>query len=244
MGHKFENTDEFTVDATPEQVWDAIATGPGITSWFMGRNEVSPGPGGSVSTLFGQYAPVQPITAWEPGKRLAYGEQPDEDGRFIAYEFLVEGRDSGSTVVRMVTSGFLPGDDWADEFDMMSKGGAMFFATLATYLRHYAGRRAAAFTAFGPPAPDWAATRDRLATALGLPGWPSAGDAVRFDAPEGPVEGTVYAVNDDTLGIRTPDAMYRFMKSFGPSILAMHLFYTDDHAGEPAWQQWLTTHLS
>ena len=34
------------VHATPEEVWQAIATGPGIDSWFMGRNEVEPGEGG------------------------------------------------------------------------------------------------------------------------------------------------------------------------------------------------------
>ena len=42
MGHDFETRNEITVDATPEQVWEAIATGPGIDSWFLGRNQVSP----------------------------------------------------------------------------------------------------------------------------------------------------------------------------------------------------------
>ena len=30
MAHPFELTNEFQVDATPEEVWDAIATGPGV----------------------------------------------------------------------------------------------------------------------------------------------------------------------------------------------------------------------
>ena len=42
MPHEFEIGDEITVDATPEQVWEAIATGPGIDSWLMGRNQVEP----------------------------------------------------------------------------------------------------------------------------------------------------------------------------------------------------------
>jgi hypothetical protein len=29
-------------------VWEAIATGPGLDSWFMGRNEVEPREGGTV----------------------------------------------------------------------------------------------------------------------------------------------------------------------------------------------------
>jgi uncharacterized protein YndB with AHSA1/START domain len=43
MGRKFENHQEVELDASPEQVWEAIATGPGIDSWFMGRNEVEQG---------------------------------------------------------------------------------------------------------------------------------------------------------------------------------------------------------
>ena len=38
MGHEFEADKRAELDATPEQVWEAIATGPGIDSWFMGRN--------------------------------------------------------------------------------------------------------------------------------------------------------------------------------------------------------------
>jgi hypothetical protein len=36
MGHKFEGGTQAELDATPEQVWEAIATGPDIDSWFMG----------------------------------------------------------------------------------------------------------------------------------------------------------------------------------------------------------------
>ena len=43
MAHPFELTHEFEVDATPEEVWQAIATGPGIDSWFMGGTRSSRG---------------------------------------------------------------------------------------------------------------------------------------------------------------------------------------------------------
>ena len=46
MTHPFEVSQEIELDATPEQVWEAIATGPGIDSWFMGRNEIEPREGG------------------------------------------------------------------------------------------------------------------------------------------------------------------------------------------------------
>ena len=47
MAHPFELTHEIEVDASPEEVWEAIATGPGVDAWFMGRNEIEPRDGGA-----------------------------------------------------------------------------------------------------------------------------------------------------------------------------------------------------
>ena len=74
------------------------------------------------------------MTAWDPARRFAYRSGEAPDGRFIAYEFLIEGRAGGSTVLRTVTSGFLPGDDWAEEFEAMTLGGEIYFRTLVEYL--------------------------------------------------------------------------------------------------------------
>src|SRR5438105_122744 len=102
MGQPFEQHREAEVPASPDEVWAAIATGPGIDSWFMGRSDVQPGAGGTVRTVVGEYAPELAVTAWEPARRLAYGGGKAPDGRFIAYEFLVEGRAGASTVLRTV----------------------------------------------------------------------------------------------------------------------------------------------
>lgn len=242
MGREFERTDSVEVPASPEQVWQAIATGPGIDSWFMGRNEVDPD-GGVVRQSFGGYQPEYRVTAWAPPHRFAYRSDPAEDGRFVAYEFLVEGREKSSTVLRMATSGFLPGDDWATEYEAMSKGGALFFATLATYLDHFAGRTARPVTVFGPVITDWPRARATLLHALGLSDSPAPGDDVHVvaDGP-GRIDGEVFFANEHTLGVRTPDALYRFMKGFaGPIVAGHHLFGTADvGAAERAWQSWLT----
>ncbi|WP_410586853.1 SRPBCC family protein [Amycolatopsis sp. lyj-23] len=237
MGHEFELTDTAEVGATPEQVWDAIATGPGIDSWFMGRNEVEGGTGGTVRGAFGGYEPEYGIRSWEPPGRLAYGSATGPDGRRIGYEFLVEGRASGSTVIRCVTSGFLPGDDWEDEFEAMTAGGALFFRTLVEYVTHFAGRTAVPVTAFGPPVGDWDRAWTQLGVALGLAGRPAEGERVRLGR-----EGVVYAVNDQAVGVRTPDAMYRFLRGFhGPMVASHHLFApgTDPVTEEKAWGEWL-----
>ncbi|QFZ16563.1 SRPBCC family protein [Saccharothrix syringae] len=234
MGHAFEESAEAELDGvTPEQVWDAIATGPGIDSWFMGRNEVEPG--AAVRQAFGEYRPEHPVTAWEPGRRLAFGGEKAPDGRFVAYEYLIEGRAGGSTVVRMVTSGFLPGDDWEEEFEAMLAGGAMFWHTLVTYLRHYAGRTARPVTAFGPPITDWPATWTRLGHRLGLYRAPRTGDEVTLDG----TPGVVYHANSQTAGIRTADAVYRFFQGMGGTLTAMHHVFTDDGRDERAWIAWM-----
>ncbi|MEV0349810.1 SRPBCC domain-containing protein [Nonomuraea sp. NPDC050680] len=237
MGHSFELPQEAEVGASPEEVWAAIATGPGIDSWFMGRNEVADG---VVRTAFGQYTPESTVTAAEPPARFAHASPMAEDGRFVAYEFLVEGREQGSTTLRMVTSGFLPGDDWEAEFEAMSRGLEMFFATLVAYLTHFRGRTATPVTEFGPPVADWPRAWEILYGALGAPGHAKPGDTVRF-TPAGlaPIEGVVYYANAQTLGVLTPDALYRFLQGLGGSMVAAHHLFAGTGDQGPAWNAWL-----
>jgi len=237
VGYEFELTDVAEVGATPEQVWEAIATGPGIDSWFMGRNEVEGGTGGTIRGAFGGYRPEYRIREWDPSEKLAYGSDTAPDGRRIAYEFLIEGRAGGSTVIRCVTSGFLPGDDWEDEFEAMTTGGELFFRTLVEYVTHFAGRTATPVTAFGPPVGDWDEAWTRLGAALDLPARPAQGDRVRIGQ-----EGVVYAVNDQTVGVRTPDAMFRFVRGFQGAMVACHHLFTpgaDAAVEEKTWGDWL-----
>jgi hypothetical protein len=242
MGYEFSQEDRADVNATIDEVWTAIATGPGIDSWFMGHTEIA---GGVVRLAFGGYTPEQPIRVSEPGHRFAYGSEPAPDGRTIAFDFLVEGRDGGGTSLRLVTSGFLPGDDWADEFDAMTKGGAMYFRTLVEYLNHFAGRTATPVTVFGPPVEDWDDAWAALGRELGLDRRAEVGDAVRVTIGDRTADGTVYFTNEHTLGVRTGDAIYRFIRGFRPGALMLamhHLFAPGVDAGgaEKQWSDWLT----
>ncbi|WP_020659755.1 SRPBCC family protein [Amycolatopsis benzoatilytica] len=239
MGKEYEQADVIEVPAEPEQVWAAIATGPGIDSWFMGRNEVEGGGvGGVVRGAFAGYQPTHGITAWDPPRRLAYGGEPEPDGRRIAYEFLVEGRAGGSSVIRCVTSGFLPGDDWADEFEAMTAGGALFLRNLAEYLRWFRGRTATAVTAFGSAVvADWPALWAALAKRLGVENL-----AVGAEVELAGAAGVVYARNEQTVGIRTGEGLYCFLQGFhGPLVATHHVMTADvDAAAEEAkWTEWI-----
>jgi uncharacterized protein YndB with AHSA1/START domain len=248
MGHPFEQHKHAEVPASPDEVWAAIATGPGIDSWFMGRNQVQPGEGGTVRTVFGDYAPELEVTGWDPARRFAYRSGEASDGRFIAYEFLVEGRAGASTVLRVVTSGFIPGDDWADEFEAMTLGGELYFRTLVEYLTHFAGRFAVPVTAFGPSGAGWETDRTALCRQLGIGDPPHRGDRVSVAAGQiGTIDGIVYFANAHTIGVRTPDAIYRFLRGFAKPVIAAHQLFAadaDSVRSTQAWESWLSRTLA
>lgn len=240
MGRRLEK--EIALDASPEQVWEAIATGPGISTWFV-PSEVS---GGVIRQDFGSGFVVEgSVTAEEPGRRFAYGAfQPAAEGQAdYAFEFLVEGREGGSTVLRFVQSGFLD-EGWENEYSSFDAGWDMFFANLTAYLRHFAGRPVVNVVTMGftaAPRDEAWATFHR---ALGLAGTPSVGDDVRL-TPEGlpEVTGVVDLASREFLGVRSADALYRFGTegTDGCGVSAYHYLYgqvADAH--QEAWQQWLT----
>src|SRR5829696_4614578 len=116
MAHEFELRKEITLEATPEEVWEAIATGAGIDGWFMGRNQVEPREGGRTAMTIGGHTEEATVTAWEPPRRFAYRTGSPDGPGFMAFEWLVEGRGDGTCVLRLVQSGVL-GDDWETEYD-------------------------------------------------------------------------------------------------------------------------------
>ena len=246
MAHPFEVRKDIEVDATPEEVWEAIATGPGLDSWFMGSNEVEPGEGGKVRMTLPGWSFESTITVWDPPSRLRTETLPGEDGASMAFEYLVEGRQGGATVVRFVHSGFLAGDGWEDEYEALKRGDPMYFLKLAEYLTYFPGRRAVPVDVYGPQT-DADRAWKAIQTGLGLPDGVSVGDRVRL-APEGvpAMEGVIDYLSDEFLGIRTGDGMYRFIHGFdGTVVLGHHLFSSvDPEEAQLAWQSWLERSLA
>jgi uncharacterized protein YndB with AHSA1/START domain len=249
MPREFELRKEITLQATPEQVWEAIATGPGIDAWFMGRNQVEPREGGRTSMTIGPQTEEGTVTGWDPPRRFAYqGGSPDE-ATFMAFEWLIEGRDDGTCVLRLVQSGVL-GDDWETEYDALGKGWDMYLHQLAQYLTFFRGRTAAPVMVMLPGAGDAEHVWPRLYDGLGLGGQPAEGDKVRL-TPEGlgPIEGVVDYLSPVALGVRTENGLYRFVRGFEGSVGVGHHLYADDadaadaadaKEAEQAWQAWLS----
>jgi hypothetical protein len=129
----------------------------------------------------------------------------------------------------------------------MTLGGELYFRTLVAYLTHFAGQFAVPVTAFGPPGTSWSRDRSLLCRALGLAEEPRPGDPVRLACETGPAEGVVYFANAHSIGVRTPDALYRFMRGFAkPVIAAHHLFGAgaEPDQARQAWEAWLSRTLA
>src|SRR6202163_461668 len=141
---------EVEVPGTPEEVWQAIATGPGISSWFV-PTEIQERVGGTVVSHFGPgMDSTATVTAWEPPRRFAA-----ESGGFgpnappLATEWVVEARSGGTCVVRVVHSLFASADDWDDELESVESGWPAFFRILRLYLTHFRGERCSTFQVMG-----------------------------------------------------------------------------------------------
>lgn len=236
------------LDATPEQVWEAIATGPGISAWFV-PNDVQPGIGGTVSQRYGSGFDVTgKVTAWEEGRRFAYraAEEPPEGTADYAYEFLVEGRAGGGTVLKFVQSGFLDGPGWETEYNSFDAGWNLFFLNLREYLAHFAGQPAHAVVTMAYVTGDARSTWPVLHSALGLAGHPSVGDRITL-APNGPapITGIVDVANEEFLGVRSAHGLHRIGAEGedGCGVSAYHYFYgepVDVEAITASWQGWLS----
>ena len=188
---------EVEVPATPAEAWEAIATGPGITAWFMPA-EVEGRVGGSV--VHRHEADMETsgeITAYEPPRRFAYQEagwMPDEEHveHLTATEFLVEARSGGTCVVRLVMSGFGEGETWDRAIESFTSGWNQALLALRLYLTHFPGQAASSVNVGDMTTGDKDAIWAELASALGVPPTPAAGERIATDAPGAPVlAGTV-----------------------------------------------------
>ncbi|MFD8964083.1 SRPBCC domain-containing protein [Streptomyces sp. NPDC059568] len=207
----------------------------------MGRNEVEPREGGIAAMDIGGHREEAVITAYEPGKRFAARTPTAADGRFMAFEYVIEGRDGGSTVLRVVQSGLL-GDDWQDEYDALRRGWPFHLHTLREYLTHFPGRTGVPVSAVAPSDSRSAQeVRAAFRRGLSLPDRTAVGARAHAE-PAGlpPLDGEVVWSDDERIEVRTTDGIYTFLDFAGTALMFHHLFGPDTDGAEAAWQQWLT----
>jgi uncharacterized protein YndB with AHSA1/START domain len=162
---------EFLVRGTPEQVWHAIATGPGMTAWFT-PTTVEERAGGAITFDFDDMGTQSgTVTAWDPPARFAYEEYGwSGDAPPVATEVTVTSYSGDRCVVRMVHSLFTEKDDWDGEMEGFEGGWPGFFEVLRLYLKHFAGKPAASVRAMASHPGGDAQAWSKLTTALNLEG--------------------------------------------------------------------------
>ena len=130
------------IDATLEEVWQALTTGEGIARWFAPYATVTPGEGGSVSIGWDPKEMwSQPITVWEPMRRMqTASEMPLPDGRVmrLTVDYYLEVQD-GRVRVRLVNSGFDDSSSWDDYIDGLDAGWTFFLFNLKHSLERHRG---------------------------------------------------------------------------------------------------------
>jgi len=238
------------VPGTVEEVWEAIATGPGITSWFV-PHEVEERAGGAVAMDFGTFGQeTATVRVWEPPHRVVFTGPDTDRGPGLAYEWRVESAGGGTCVVRLVNSGFGPGDDWDADFAGMSSGWRIFLANLRLQLTHFRGQRAQAITpTVTAPGPRDAAWR-RLCDALGVPADLATGDRLETSGARVPALTARVAdvLADDHMRAAllladapSPGTGFLAAEGSGEDImLSVYLYrYGQDGPAEDPWTPWL-----
>jgi uncharacterized protein YndB with AHSA1/START domain len=242
---------EVEVPGSPEEVWRAIATGPGISSWYV-PHTVEEREGGAAMASFGPGPEMQipgRVAAWEPPTRIVFDGGEGVEG--LAFEWLVEARDGGSCVVRLVNSGFGSGEEWDAQYDGMADGWQLFLLNLKLHLTHFAGQTATSML----PTAMWSGPREKtwaeLTGALGLPAAPAVGDRVEVTGDGAPtMAGTVVQASSWRLALLldgpAPGTAFLAAEGVGDQVGVSVWSYLYGPEGEaavaadgPRWQSWL-----
>jgi uncharacterized protein YndB with AHSA1/START domain len=248
---------EVEVPGTPEEVWAAIASGPGISSWFVPTRSEERAGGQVVSTFGPGMDSPATITAWEaPHHFAAEGDMGMPGSPKVATEWFVEARGGGKCLVRVVHSLFASTDDWDNQLDGLEQGWPAYFRVLRRYLESFKGQPCSAMQLVGFSGDPEGTAWEKAGGELGLlkvargqkwntpPGLPRMGGTVeslgqgmhannvllRLEAPPSGAPGTAY-IGAFACG--------------GMVMVCMSIYLYGDKAksvverDEPAWQKWM-----
>lgn len=129
---------QIEVAGTPEQVWAAVATGPGISAWLQ-PTDVEERAGGTFTYDMGDEPRDGTVTGWEPPRRFAQETRWPPPASELApvtaaAEWIVEAVSGETCVVRLVMSGFGTGPKWDADLDGLRSGMRAGLENLRRYL--------------------------------------------------------------------------------------------------------------
>jgi uncharacterized protein YndB with AHSA1/START domain len=129
-----------TLASAPRQVWEALTTAEGLSSWFGERASIDLRPGGVATMTFAGGVTVDMrVERVEEPTVFAYTwrlpDLPEDDPRRTYVEFTLE-PDGDGTLLRVVETGFaqLPVDTRRTTYDSHSAGWSRELAELAAHV--------------------------------------------------------------------------------------------------------------
>jgi uncharacterized protein YndB with AHSA1/START domain len=247
----------FELPGSPEQVWEAIATANGISSWFL-PTEMEEREGGAFCIYMGDHgSSAGTVTGWDPPHRLVI-EEPDwaaltgHDPASVTpmiTEFVIEARSGGTCSLRVVTSAFGSGADWEQEcFTSMEMHWRPYFDNLGRYLTSFPGQKVTSLSA-GADVPG---TLDGVWDALRLSlGAGTVGQAVEVRGLTGRVERIGGPPGPHELLLRSTTPVPGFLGFLlvggDEDVVSVQMegyLFSDDAPGyvereKPRWKAWL-----
>lgn len=236
------------VPGTPEQVWQAIATGEGIGSWFV-PVEMEPRVGGKAVYDFGTYGKgeAKVVEYDQPNKIVLQGE----GGFPLRDEWTVEAASGDTCIVRLVSTGFENMPGWDGDYDGIGNGWRIFMNNMRLHLTYFPGQAARAIVATasgpGPNAAGW----KKLNSALGVPEDPAAGQRLTVEVAGLPaIVGTVdRVVRGDKASVTTlvveepaPGTVFFAVEGSGDQVAcSVYLYLYGDKGAllKDGWTPWL-----
>jgi uncharacterized protein YndB with AHSA1/START domain len=241
---------EAEVPGTPDQVWQAIATGPGVSSWFV-PCRIDTRVGGEIIASFGPGMEASStITSWNPPNSFtAEGSEIAPGAPTMATEWTVEARTGGTCVVRVVHSWFAETDEWDGQFEGTEHGWPAFFRDLALYLVNFNGQPSSTFQLMAMSTEPQEETWAKLEAALGLTG-KSAGDSVTSAAGAPKLSGEIKYLGEgeNLILLRQPGPGIAHFFAFpmaGMACISVRVFLFGNGAAhtvsteEAVWTTWL-----
>jgi len=245
---------EVEVPGTPEEVWRAIATGPGISSWFVPTKSEERQGGEQVCTFGPGMDSTSKIVEWQPPKRfLAESDMGMPGSSTMATEWTVEARAGGMCLVRVVHSLFASTDDWDNQLTGVEQGWPTYFRILRMYLANFKGMPCAAMHFVNISKDSEAAAWEKAGGELGLL---KLAEGQKWTSPPGvpQMAGVVDSLGKDThkntvlLRLDTPAPGSAYVGAFscgGMVMVCMSVYLYGDKAkaaidrDQPAWQKWM-----
>lgn len=245
------------VSGSVEEVWEAVASGTGLSGWFL-PCEFQFGFDGEPVRVLAHMGPhtekAADIKDWDAPHRYRLSLENVLNGvPAMSVVVTVVPIDSGCRV-RIEQSFDSPSPEWDTYLLAAQKHWKSFLGILRLYLSHFSGKRCQTCSVLSATRDDAARAWEKLAEPLGL-SWVSVGERCKSEADAPVLAGILEALDDEAdtyqalIRLDEPSpgiAHLQIAHLYGQNVPTLRLYFYGEHAAkmvareEPRWQVWLS----